>query len=69
MDNLDWGLMVVWFFLLVIGHTWKEKYFSLAGALFGFILMAELFTESFLFALGLLLINAYIVWVNMISEV
>jgi len=68
MDNIDWALMIVWFFLLTIGHTWKEKYFSLAGAFVGFILMAELFTDSFLFALGLLLINAYIVWTNMIQE-
>lgn len=69
MDNIDWAMLITWFFLLVVGQAWKEKYFSLAGAFLGFILMAELFADSFLFALGLLVINAYIVWVNMIQDV
>jgi len=69
MEYLTWGLMVVWFFLLVVGRAWKEPYFTIAGSIVGFVMAVELLETSFLFTLALILINAYILWATLTAEV
>ena len=69
MEYVAWGLMVVWFFLLVAGQVWKKTIFSGGGAIIGFILAVEVIADSFLFAAALALINVYVLWVTLVSEV
>jgi len=69
MENVAWGLIVVWFFLIAVGHAWKEMIFSAGGAIVGFILAVEILGDSFLFAVALALINAYILWITLVAEV
>ena len=68
MENITWAIMIVWFFLLVIGRAWKEEIFTIAGGIIGFVLMMSVLDESFLFAIALLLINIYVIWISIISE-
>lgn len=68
MDYIAWAIMVVWFFLLTAGHVWKETWFKVGGGVIGLVLMIEIIGDSFLFALGLLLLNAYIIWTAIMSE-
>ena len=69
MEYVSWGLMVVWFFLLVAGQVWKKTIFSGGGAIIGFILAVEVIGDSFLFAAALVLINLYVLWTTLITEV
>lgn len=69
MENIAWALIVVWFFLLVVGHAWKEKIFSGTGAIVGFVLAVEVLDDSFLFTVALALINLYVLWTTLITEV
>ena len=69
MENIAWALIVVWFFLLAVGHAWKQIIFSAGGAIIGFILAVEVIADSFLFAAALVLINVYILWTTLVSEV
>ena len=69
MEYIAWGLIVVWFFLLVVGRAWKESYFTIAGSIIGFVLAIEILANSFLFTLALILINAYILWTTLTAEV
>ena len=69
MENIAWALIVVWFFLLAVGYAWKQIIFSAGGAIIGFILAAEVVADSFLFAAALVLINVYILWTTLVSEV
>ena len=68
MENITWAIMIVWFFLLVIGRAWKEEIFTIAGGIIGLVLMMSVIDESFLFAIALLLINLYVIWIGIISE-
>ena len=67
MDYLSWAMLIVWFFLLAIGHTWKEAMFTVAGGIVGLVLMMEVMTGSFLFALALGVINVYIIYVTLVE--
>ena len=69
MENIAWGLIVVWFFLLTVGHAWKQEMFSAAGGIVGFILAVEILADSFLFAAALVVINIYVLWTTIVSEV
>lgn len=69
MEYLTWGIMIVWFFLLVVGRAWKESLFTIAGGIVGFVLAMEILETSFIFAVALFLINAWIVWVALAAEV
>jgi len=69
MENITWAIMIVWFFLLVIGRAWKEEIFTIAGGIIGIVLMAHIYADSFLFAIALLLINVYVIWIALMSEV
>ena len=69
MEYVSWALVVVWFFLLVAGQVWKKTIFSGGGAIVGFILAVEVIGDSFLFAVALALINVYILWTTLVSEV
>ena len=68
MENITWAIMIVWFFLLAIGRAWKEEVFTIAGGIIGLVLMMSVLDESFLFAIALLLINVYVIWNGIISE-
>ena len=68
MEYITWAIMIVWFFLLVIGQTWKAGIFTIAGGIIGLVLMMSVLDESFLFAIALLLINLYVIWIGIISE-
>jgi len=69
MENIAWALIVVWFFLIAVGHAWKQTIFSAGGAIIGFILAVEVIGDSFLFSVALVLINVYILWIKLVSEV
>lgn len=69
MEYVTWGIMIVWFFLLVVGRAWKESIFTIAGGMIGFVLMVEILDTSFIFAFALFLINAYIIWKGLMAEV
>ena len=69
MENVAWALIVVWFFLLAVGYSWKKTIFSAGGAIIGFILAVEVIGDSFLFAAALVLINVYVLWITLVSEV
>jgi hypothetical protein len=69
MENIAWGLIVVWLFLLVAGQVWQKVIFSGGGAIIGFILAVEVIGDSFLFAVALALINTYVLWITLVSEV
>lgn len=68
MEYVTWAIMIVWFFLLVIGRAWKSGIFTVAGGIIGLVLMMSVLDESFLFAIALLLINVYVIWIGIISE-
>lgn len=68
MDYIGWAIMIVWFFLLVIGRIWKEPYFSIGGGIVGLVLMIEVLDDSFVFAFALFVINAYIIWTSIMAE-
>jgi len=69
MENMAWGLIVVWFFLLAVGRAWKEPYFTIAGSIIGFVLAMEVLANSFLFTMALILINAWVLWTTLTAEV
>ena len=67
MDYAPWAMLIVWFFLLVIGHAWKETIFTIAGSIIGLVLMVEVMADSFLFALALGIINVYIIYATLVE--
>ena len=67
MDYLSWAMLIVWFFLLAIGHAWKETMFTVAGGIIGLVLMMEVMAGSFLFALALGIINVYIIYATLVE--
>ena len=69
MEYVTWGIMIVWFFLLVVGRAWNESLFTIAGGIVGFVLAMEILETSFIFTVALFLINAWIVWVALTAEV
>ena len=68
MENVAWAILIVWVFFLAIGHVWKESLYSIAGGVLGLVLMYEILSDSFVFAIALLLINAYVIWTALTSE-
>ena len=67
MDYTPWAMLIVWFFFLAVGHTWKENIFTVAGGIIGLVLMVEVMADSFLFALALGIINVYIIYASLVE--
>lgn len=67
MDYTPWAMLIVWFFLLAVGRTWKENIFTVAGGIIGLVLMVEVIADSFLFALALGIINVYIIYACLVE--
>ncbi|MBA7491311.1 hypothetical protein ES702_01856 [subsurface metagenome] len=67
MDYTPWAMLIVWFFLLAVGHTWKKNIFTVAGGIIGLVLMVEVMADSFLFALALGIINVYIIYASLVE--
>ena len=68
MDYAPWAMLIVWFFLLVIGQAWKETIFTVAGGIIGLVLMVEVVADSFLFAMALGIINTYIIYMALVED-
>jgi hypothetical protein len=69
MDNYAWAILIVWMFLTGAGRLWKDTTFKAAGGIMGFVLMAAVYDNSFIFAVALFVINAYALWLAVASEI